>query len=125
SRQGAVSMRPTERPATPRLPSLYVWTIAGSDCSGAAGLQADLKTITSLGVHGASLVTALTAQNPREVLAVEAVSPAMLATQWEALARHRVPDALKIGMLGDASTVRFVATRRPTLDTKVVLDPVL
>jgi len=77
-------------------------TIAGSDSGGGAGIQADLKTFAALGVHGASVITCLTAQNPRRVLGVETCSPKMLRRQMEAVFEELPPAAIKTGMLFSA-----------------------
>jgi hydroxymethylpyrimidine/phosphomethylpyrimidine kinase len=104
-------------------------TIAGSDSGGGAGIQADLKTFAAHGVYGLSAVTAVTAQNTREVRAVAAVPPAVVAAQIDAVLDDFGADAVKIGMLWSAATVRVVAERlrawRRTLPLPVVLDPVL
>ena len=103
-------------------------TIAGSDSGGGAGVQADLKTFAACGVHGASAITCLTAQNPRRVLAVEPCSPRMLERQIEAVFAELPPRAVKTGMLLSAANLRVVAAfwdapghRRIPL----VVDPVL
>ncbi len=77
-------------------------SIAGSDPSGGAGIQADLKTFHQFGVYGMSALTALTAQNTLGVSGVHVVPPAFLRQQLEALAADMPPDALKTGMLADA-----------------------
>ena len=99
-------------------------TIAGSDSGGGAGIQADLKTFSALGVYGASVVTAITAQNTRSVTAVEEVSPRMVGAQIDAVLADLRVDAVKIGMLFSVAIVREVARR---LDGRipVVLDPVM
>jgi hydroxymethylpyrimidine/phosphomethylpyrimidine kinase len=125
-----------------------VLTIAGSDSGGGAGIQADLKTFAAHGVYGLSAVTAVTAQNTREVRAVAAVAPAMVAAQIDAVLDDFGADAVKIGMLWSAGTVRAVAARlrahlgaaparsrppgealaagaRPAGRTPIVLDPVM
>ena len=84
-------------------------TIAGSDSGGGAGIQADLKTFAALGVHGASAIACLTAQNPRRVLAIEACSPKMLLRQIEAVFEELRPAAVKTGMLFSAENIRVVA----------------
>jgi hydroxymethylpyrimidine/phosphomethylpyrimidine kinase len=84
-------------------------TIAGSDSGGGAGIQADLKTFAALGVHGASAITCLTAQNPKRVLGVEPVSPKMLRQQIEAVFEELPPAAVKTGMFFSAENVRIVA----------------
>ena len=76
-----------------------VLTIAGSDCSGGAGIQADLKTIAAHGLYGESAVTALTAQNTLGVAEVVPVSPDFLEKQLECIFTDIVPDAVKIGMV--------------------------
>jgi hydroxymethylpyrimidine/phosphomethylpyrimidine kinase len=83
-------------------------TIAGSDSGGGAGIQADLKTFAALGVHGASVVTCLTAQNPRRVLGVQAAKPAMVRQQLEAVFAELPPAACKTGMLYSAEIIRVV-----------------
>jgi len=100
--------------------------IAGSDSGGGAGIQADLKTFTALGVHGTSAITCLTAQNPRRVLAIEPCSSKMVRLQIEAVFEELRPAAVKTGMLFSAEIVRAVAdflkakTRNP-----LVVDPVM
>ncbi len=84
-------------------------TIAGSDSGGGAGIQADLKTFAALGVHGASAIACLTAQNPKRVLAVEPCSPKMLRQQIEAVFEELKPAAVKTGMLFSAENVSVVA----------------
>ncbi len=101
-------------------------TIAGSDSSGGAGIQADLKTATALGVYGASVITALTAQNTTGVSGIFPVSPAFIAEQYEAVVGDLDVRAVKIGMLGTVEVVEMVAdllTRMPV--PVVVLDPVM
>lgn len=110
--------------ATPRTP--IALTIAGSDPSGGAGLQADLKTFSALGVYGASIVTALTAQNTRGVTGVFPVPAAFIARQAEALALDLSICAVKTGMLGDAATVGTVAGILMVHDFgPLVVDPVM
>jgi len=84
-------------------------TIAGSDSGGGAGIQADLKTFAALGVHGASVVTALTAQNTRGVRAIHYSPPAIVAAQIQAVLEDFVVSAIKIGMLGSPEIVGAVA----------------
>src|ERR1700690_4162285 len=83
-------------------------TIAGSDSGGGAGIQADLKTFAALGVHGASAIACLTAQNPKRVLAIEPCSPKMLRQQIEAVFEELNPAAVKTGMLFSAKNVSVV-----------------
>src|SRR5215203_2805549 len=84
-------------------------TIAGSDSGGGAGIQADLKTFAAHGVYGASVVTAITAQNTLGVQAWEAVSTSLVVEQIEAVLRDIGADAIKIGMLASAGIVAAVA----------------
>ena len=100
-------------------------SIAGSDPSGGAGIQADLKVMSAFGVHGCSVITALTAQNTQGVLAVDPVSPQMLRAQVEALQADLPPAVIKTGMLGSAETVRILADLLKSIDVPVVCDPVL
>lgn len=100
-------------------------TIAGSDSGGGAGIQADLKTFSALGVYGASVLTALTAQNTRAVTRIEAVSPAMIAAQMEAVFDDLAVCAVKLGMLGGPAAMEAVADGLAGRDVPVVLDPVM
>jgi len=104
-------------------------TVAGSDSSGGAGIQADLKTFTALGVYGASVITALTAQNTRGVAAVEAVGPDFVLAQLDAVLSDLDVAAIKTGMLANAAIVGAVARRlaRHAAGTRVALivDPVM
>jgi hydroxymethylpyrimidine/phosphomethylpyrimidine kinase len=101
-------------------------TIAGSDSSGGAGIQADLKTFSALGVYGASVVTALTAQNTKGVTAVHEVPPAFVAAQMDAVFSDLAVGAVKIGMLSKADIIVAVATGLERhKQTNVVLDPVM
>jgi len=104
-------------------------TIAGSDSSGGAGIQADLKCFSALGVYGASVITAITAQNTRGVEAIEAVSPGMIAAQIDAVFDDLNICAIKIGMVGGVDAIMTVAARlRRRLAERpvpVVLDPVM
>lgn len=100
-----------------------VLTVAGSDPSGGAGVQADLKTATALGVYGASVLTGLTAQNTRGVQAVHAVPAAFVTAQLHSVTEDLAVRAVKTGMLGDAALVRAVADGLP--DAPLVVDPVM
>lgn len=102
-----------------------VWTVAGSDSGGGAGVQADLKTMNALGTHGCSVITALTAQNTQGVRRVELTSSAMLRAQLDTLRQDLPPVAIKLGMLGDAAGIRTVAENLRTLDAFMVCDPVM
>jgi hydroxymethylpyrimidine/phosphomethylpyrimidine kinase len=101
-------------------------TIAGSDSSGGAGIQADLKTFAALGVYGASVLTALTAQNTTGVSAIHDVPAEFVAAQMEAVFSDLDVAAVKIGMLGSAAAVAAVeAGLRRHHARNVVLDPVM
>lgn len=100
-------------------------TIAGSDSGGGAGIQADLKTFSALGVYGASVITALTAQNTRAVTMVEPASPAMIAAQIAAVFDDLDIRAVKLGMLGGPEAIRTVAAGLEGRAVPVVLDPVM
>jgi hydroxymethylpyrimidine/phosphomethylpyrimidine kinase len=103
-------------------------TIAGSDSGGGAGIQADLKTFSALGVYGASVVTAITAQNTRGVTAIEQVSPALVGAQLDAVLGDLGVGAIKIGMLFSAPIIWAVAERLTGSmagGVPVVLDPVM
>jgi hydroxymethylpyrimidine/phosphomethylpyrimidine kinase len=101
-------------------------TIAGSDSSGGAGIQADLKTFSALGVYGASVLTALTAQNTKGVCAIHAVPADFVAAQIDAVFSDLDVAAVKIGMLGDAAVVDAVAAGLERHHARnIVLDPVM
>ncbi len=101
-------------------------TIAGSDPSGGAGIQADLKTFAALEVYGFSAITELVAQNSSRVLRVAPLNPSMVAAQIEAVALERKPSAVKIGALGTASIVTAVAAAMIEFKLAApVVDPVL
>ncbi len=101
-------------------------TIAGSDSSGGAGIQADLKTFSALGVYGASAITALTAQNTHGVEAVLVVPPDFVARQIKVVARDLNITAVKIGMLATSEIIEAVAGALETLPgVPMVLDPVM
>lgn len=101
-------------------------TVAGSDSGGGAGIQADLKSFAAIGVHGTSVITCLTAQNPCAVMGVHAAPPAFVVRQLEAVFAELPPAALKTGMLYSAGIIRAVARfldRYPKVP--VVVDPVM
>jgi hydroxymethylpyrimidine/phosphomethylpyrimidine kinase len=101
-------------------------TIAGSDSGGGAGIQADLKTFSALGVYGASVVTALTAQNTKGVTGIHDVPPAFIAAQIDAVFSDLAVDAVKIGMLSQVSSIESVADGLDRHKARhVVLDPVM
>ncbi|WP_338241358.1 bifunctional hydroxymethylpyrimidine kinase/phosphomethylpyrimidine kinase [Aurantiacibacter hainanensis] len=108
---------------TGRPPRILV--IAGSDSSGGAGIQADIKTVTMLGGYAMTAITAITAQNTRGVRAVEALSPDMVAAQIDACLEDIGADAVKIGMLGSPDIAEVVADRLEDLGKPIVFDPVM
>ncbi len=101
-------------------------TIAGSDSGGGAGIQADLKTFAALGVYGSSVLTAITAQNTRGVMAIHEVPPDVVAAQIRAVLDDIGADAVKTGMLSGPAIIRVVAgeLRRYGV-TRLVVDPVM
>lgn len=111
----------------PRRTPPRLLTIAGSDSGGGAGIQADLKTFAAHGAYGMSAITALTAQNTREVRAVWPAPADFVATQIDAVFEDIGADAVKIGMLADAGLVRAVAARLRVhaRSIPIVLDPVM
>jgi hydroxymethylpyrimidine kinase / phosphomethylpyrimidine kinase / thiamine-phosphate diphosphorylase len=102
-------------------------TIAGSDSGGGAGVQADLKTFAALGVHGASAITCLTAQNPKGVLGVSAANPNFVRLQLEAVFAELRPAAVKTGMLFSAEIIRAVREYLEPIKARppMVVDPVM
>ena len=101
-------------------------TIAGSDSGGGAGIQADLKTFAALEVYGTSAITAITAQNTRGVMSVQAIDPRLVVAQIEAVASDFVIAATKIGMLANTAIIEAVADAITRLSLPaVVLDPVM
>ena len=109
-----------------RSPTPNVLSIAGSDPSGGAGIQADLKAFSALGAYGCAVITALTAQSTRGVTGVHVVPAAFVEEQLETLLADVRIDALKIGMIANAEIARAIArvlrTHRPA---NIVLDPVM
>ncbi|MBQ2691717.1 MAG: bifunctional hydroxymethylpyrimidine kinase/phosphomethylpyrimidine kinase [Clostridia bacterium] len=101
-------------------------TIAGSDCSGGAGIQADLKTMTMNGVYAMSAVTALTAQNTTGVRAIQESTPDFLKQQLDAVFEDIFPDAVKIGMVSSGELIEVIADRLRYYNARnVVIDPVM
>ena len=101
-------------------------TIAGSDCSGGAGIQADLKTMTLNGVYAMSAVTALTAQNTTGVRAIQESTPEFLGQQIDAVFEDIYPDAVKIGMVSSSQLIRVIAQKLRHYHAKnIVVDPVM
>lgn len=103
-----------------------VLTIAGSDSSGGAGIQADIKTIESYGLFATSAITAITAQNTCGVRAVQDIDPAVIAAQIDAVFEDIRPDAVKIGMVSSAHIIAVIAQRLSHWNARnIVLDPVM
>lgn len=103
-----------------------VLTIAGSDCSGGAGIQADIKTITAHKLYAMSAITALTAQNTTGVYGIMEVSPDFLEKQLESVFSDIYPDAIKIGMVSSRGLIETIATKMINENAKnIVLDPVM
>jgi hydroxymethylpyrimidine/phosphomethylpyrimidine kinase len=101
-------------------------TIAGSDSSGGAGIQADLKTFAALGVYGASVITALTAQNTRGVSGIHPVPPEFVTAQMDAVFGDLDVKAVKIGMVAELAAIEAIATALARWQpSQVVLDPVM
>lgn len=100
-------------------------TIAGSDSGGGAGIQADIKTFSALGVYAASVITAITAQNTRGVTAVEDISVATIIAQMDAVFSDLAVNAVKIGMVSRIETIAAIAERLRRQSQPVVLDPVM
>jgi len=113
-----------ERPVDTALPAAL--TIAGSDSGGGAGIQADLKTFTALGVHGTTALTCVTAQNPGAVTAVEAVAPELVAAQVRAVCAAFPIGAVKTGMLYSSAIIETVCDVLRELNlAPLVVDPVM
>lgn len=102
-----------------------ILSIAGSDSSGGAGIQADIKTITMLGGYAMTAITAITAQNTLGVTSVEALSAHMVAAQLDACLDDIGVDAVKIGMLGSPEIANIVADRLERLHVPIIFDPVM
>ncbi len=117
--------RGTAPPAAGPMTVPVALTIAGSDSGGGAGIQADLKTFSALGVYGASAITAVTAQNTQTVTAVAEIDPAIVAAQVEAVLADFPVGAVKIGMLASPGIVFAVAASLGNFAGPIVLDPVM
>lgn len=103
-----------------------VLTIAGSDCSGGAGIQADLKTMMAHGVYGMSVITALTAQNTTGVYGVAEAAPAFVEQQLDCVFQDIFPDAVKIGMVSSIEIIQVIAKKLAEYGAKnIVIDPVM
>ena len=103
-----------------------VLTIAGSDCSGGAGIQADIKTITAHKLYAMSVITALTAQNTTGIYGMMEVTPEFLTKQMECIWSDIVPDAIKIGMVSSSELISTIADKLRAVKAKnIVVDPVM
>lgn len=102
-----------------------VWSIAGSDSGGGAGIQADIKTMNSLGTHACTVISALTAQNTQAVSLIEFPSTQMLEAQLELLASDMSPRAVKLGMMGEVSSIEVIANTLKKLNAFIIADPVM
>lgn len=103
-----------------------VLTIAGSDCSGGAGIQADLKTFSALGTFGMSVIVSVVAENTQRVLDIQNITPFMITQQLDAVFEDIIPDAVKIGMLPTPACMLAVSDRLSKYKpVNVVIDPVM
>lgn len=100
-------------------------TVAGSDCGGGAGIQADIKTFSALGVFGCSVITVITAQNTSEVIKIFPLSSEMISSQFKAVLSDFKVDAVKIGMVYDAEIMNEVCRRLKNADFPIIVDPLL
>ncbi|MFQ9393175.1 MAG: bifunctional hydroxymethylpyrimidine kinase/phosphomethylpyrimidine kinase [Lachnospiraceae bacterium] len=101
-------------------------TIAGSDSSGGAGIQADIKTMMANGVYAMSAITALTAQNTTGVTSILNATPEFLGQELDAIFTDIYPDAVKIGMVSESSLIRTIAAKLRQYEAKnIVVDPVM
>lgn len=120
--EGCCNINPSRSPSR-RYP--VALSIAGSDSSGGAGIQADIKTFSALGVYGATAITAITAQNTRGVYAQHAIPPQLVYDQIVAVMEDVSPAVIKVGMLANADVVDAVAEALMRYDVPVILDPVM
>src|SRR5437867_9958001 len=119
---GSLALR---RPCYSKLMRPVALTIAGSDPSGGAGIQADLKTFHQLGVYGMSVLTLVTVQNTQRVDEVEILSARLVRAQLDAVLDDIPPRAAKTGALGNDEIIRTVAERAAHFDFPLVVDPVM
>ncbi len=128
---GAEDIRKTTAELKERVKKMYkkmktTLTIAGSDCSGGAGIQADLKTMTMNGVYAMSAITALTAQNTTGVKSISEVTPEFLGEQLDMIFEDIVPDAVKIGMVSSSRLIKVIAEKLRYYGAEnIVVDPVM
>ncbi len=107
-------------------PSTKILIIAGSDSSGGAGIQADIKTVTALGSYAMTAITAVTSQNTTGVKSIEAISPLEISKQIEFTSKDIKPDAVKIGMLHSVNVINAVIKSLNKINVKkIILDPVM
>lgn len=103
-----------------------ILTIAGSDCSGGAGIQADIKTITAHKMYAMSAITALTAQNTRGVYGISETSPEFVGQQLDCIFKDIFPDAVKIGMVSSVEIIEVICNKLEEYNAKnIVVDPVV
>lgn len=103
-------------------------TIAGSDSCGGAGVQADIKTMSALGVYAASAITAITVQNTLGVYAIQDINPEIVKGQIEAVMDDIHPDAIKVGMVNDRTTIQAIAEALKRYQGEyqhLIIDPVM
>ena len=103
-------------------------TIAGSDSCGGAGVQADIKTMSALGVYAASAITAITVQNTQGVYAIQDINPEIVKGQIEAVMDDIHPDAIKVGMVNDRTTIQAIAEALKRYQGEyqhLIIDPVM
>lgn len=101
-------------------------SIAGSDCSGGAGIQADIKTMSALGVFGMSVIVSVVAENTSRVISIEDISPKVIADQIDAIFEDIKVDAIKVGMLSSPACMQTVASKLKEYRPKhIVIDPVM
>ena len=103
-----------------------ILTIAGSDCSGGAGIQADIKTITAHKMYAMSAITALTAQNTTGVYGISEIDPEFVGEQLDCIFKDIFPDAVKIGMVSSIDIINVICKKLKEYDAKnIVVDPVM
>ena len=102
-----------------------ILVIAGSDSSGGAGIQADIKTITSLGSYAMTAITAITSQNTTGVVSITKVPIKEIKKQIEFTSKDIKPDAIKIGMLHSSNVIKIILKSLNKIKIKIILDPVM
>lgn len=123
--EGGLPKSHLSHPSAPIKRYPVVLSIAGSDSSGGAGIQADLKTFSALGVYGATAITAITAQNTKGVNSQLAISPEMVYNQIVAVVEDIAPSVIKIGMLANKEVATVVADALSRYNIPTILDPVM